>query len=216
MVITNVMVSAALIIISFTISFVIFYIYSDLKREKKWKLIQEIISQLINFIFFIWVAKILLNFSLFIKAPLTLLAYPSDSYTFYIAFIINSVLFIYINRKKRLDTTDFLEAFTIVFLTSSIIYELIDFLSNNNDRTLVYLLLLAFVLLAFLILQGRLKPKTLLTLSSFLWSFGILLLLNFYSVITIFGYILRLWFLPIFFVVSTLLIFLTMKEEDKQ
>lgn len=214
MVITNVMLAAGQLVISFTISFMIFFIYSDEPKEKKKKLIQEAMSQLINFIIFIWLIKIILNFSLFIKAPLTILAYPSDSYTFYFAFLLNSIIFIYFNRKNKSDSTDFTEAFTIIFLIASIIYELIQFISVNNNSSFGYLLLLSVILLIFLILQERFKAKLLLIVISFLWSGGMLALLNIYPVITVFDYIIRPWFLPLFFIMSTLLLFLTIREGE--
>lgn len=214
MVITNVMLAAGQLVISFTISFMIFFIYSDKPKEKKKKLIQETMSQLINFIIFIWLIKIILNFSLFIKAPLTILAYPSDSYTFYFAFLLNSIIFIYFNRKSKSDAADFTEAFTIIFLIASINYEFIQFISVNNNSSFGYLLLLSVILLIFLILQGRFKAKLLLIVISFLWSGGMLALLNIYPVITVFDYIIRPWFLPLFFIMSTLLLFLTIREGE--
>src|SRR5699024_145043 len=190
------------------------FIYSDKPKEKKKKLIQETMSQLINFIIFIWLIKIILNFSLFIKAPLTILAYPSDSYTFYFAILLNSIIFIYFNRKNKSDATDFTEAFTIIFLIASIIYEFIQFISVNNNSSFGYLLLLSVILLIFLILQGRFKAKLLLIVISFLWSGGMLALLNIYPVIIVFDYIIRPWFLPLFFIMSTLLLFLTIREGE--
>lgn len=61
--------SIGIIIISFVVGLIFFYMISYLSKEQRKAQIEEIVSQLINFIIFIWIGKIILNFSIFIKDP---------------------------------------------------------------------------------------------------------------------------------------------------
>src|SRR5690625_2609412 len=95
----QVLLSIAIIIISFVIGFIFFYIISPLSKEEKRKHIEELVSLLINFIIFIWVGKIIMNLAIFISDPLAVLAYPSDSSAFYIACLLIILNIIY--KTKR-------------------------------------------------------------------------------------------------------------------
>src|SRR5690625_4872518 len=87
--------------VSFIAGFIFFYIFSNLHKTEKKEHIQEITSLIINFIIFIWIAKILLNFNLLIKDPFAGLAYPSNSNSFYLAIVFITVnIFIKVKRES--------------------------------------------------------------------------------------------------------------------
>src|SRR5690625_3616935 len=71
---------------SFIAGFIFFYLMSALSKAKKKQQAEEVTSLLINFVIYIWIGKILLNFLTFIKDPLAVLAYPSNSHAFYISY----------------------------------------------------------------------------------------------------------------------------------
>lgn len=215
MVLTNVMLSMIVVIISFIAGGVAYYIFSEQRRREKVKIMEEIASVLINYVLFIWLAKVILNFSLFIREPLTILAYPATAEAFYLAFVFSAGLFIYHSGKKNADQGDFIKAFSMVFLITSIVYELVQFVWNNDESSFGYLLLLSTILIIFLIFERRVKIRFLAMVLITLWSAGMLLLFNFYPVVTVFGYIMRPVFVILFFVISNLIVFFTVGKEDE-
>lgn len=214
MVITNVMISVAEVVISFVAGAGGFYLFSDRSGKEKKDLLENILSSLINFVLFIWLSKVILNFPSFIREPLTILAYPGTAETFYLAFIFSAGLFLYQSWKKGVDQGEFIKAFSLVFLITSIIYELIQFTRNDNENSFGYILLLAAVLIIFLIFEQRMKTKFLIMVLIALWSAGMLLLNTIYPVVTVFGYIMRPAFIILFFAAGMLIVFFTIGKED--
>src|SRR5690606_27038035 len=78
--------------ISFALSLLAFYVMSTLPKEQRKEQVSEITSQLINFVLFLWLAKILLKLPLFVRDPLAVLAYPGNSEAFYLASLFTGVL----------------------------------------------------------------------------------------------------------------------------
>lgn len=216
MVVTNAMLSVVEITISFILGFLIYYIVSDQSRQQNKILIGKIISDLINFVLFIWLSKVILNLSLFVREPLTVLAYPGNADTFYLAFFFSAALFLYQSKIKKTDQSDYLIAFSMVFLITSLVYELIQLLWNNNAQSFGYILLLSTMLILFLIFENRLKIKFLIITLITMWSAGMLLLSRIYPVVTVFDYTIRPWFAVIFFIVSSIIIFFTVGKGDKK
>ena len=110
--------SIGIIIISFVVGLIFFYMISYLSKEQRKAQIEEIVSQLINFIIFIWIGKIILNFSIFIKDPLAILAYPSNAEAFYLAVLFSAILLFYKAYKKKFDVLQLATSFLSVFFRS--------------------------------------------------------------------------------------------------
>ncbi|WP_240510215.1 hypothetical protein [Virgibacillus profundi] len=108
--------SIGIIVISIVAGLIFFYIVSDLPKEKRKVHIEEMVAQLINFIIFIWLGKIILNFFIFIKDPLAILAYPSDSDAFYLALLFSAIVLMYKSKRNEIDILLFIESFLSVFL----------------------------------------------------------------------------------------------------
>lgn len=215
MVTTNVMISTGIVIISIAFGLGAFWMVSGLPGEQKKKQLEELVSQLINFILFIWLSKVILNFLLFINDPLAILAYPSNSLAFYMAFLFSAAFFVYKAKKKHIQAVVFIESFTMVFLTTSILYELIQFVWFDNASSFGCLLLLSVLLILFLLGQGRLKTDILIVGMNAIWSSGMGVLIYLYPLVTVFGYIIYPWFVGLFFVISTFLVFFTFRKEDE-
>lgn len=215
MVITNVMLAAAEVVISFLAGAGGFYLFSERSGKEKKVLLENILSSLINFVLFIWLSKVILNFPSFIKEPLTILAYPGTAGTFYLAFIFSAGLFLYQSKKKNAGQRDFIKVFSFVFLITSLVYELIQFTWNNDENSFGYLLLLSIILIIFLIFEKRVKARLLVMVMIVLWSGGILLLDSIYPVVTVFGYIMRPVFVILFFVIGNLIVFFTVGKEEE-
>src|SRR5699024_2275046 len=112
-----------IIIISLAVGVIFYYFFNNQPKSEKKKYTDELISQLINFIIFVWVGKILLNLSVFIEDPLAVLAYPGDSNAFYLAVLFTAIIVIYKGLRKNLNLFAFAESFTFVFLISLFFYE---------------------------------------------------------------------------------------------
>lgn len=190
------------IIISIGLAFAMFYFFSDLRKDEKKKYIDELISQLVNFILFIWAGKILLNISLFFRDPLAVLAYPSDSNAFYLAVLFTAIVIIYKKLRKNLNFIVFAENFTYVFLLAVFIYEFIQFILNEDQFSLGYLILFLTLLLLFYFMQGRVRMRTLLLTILIGLTVGLLVLGVTYPYVALFGYLIERWFILLFFTSS--------------
>ena len=132
MVVTSKLISIGILALSITAGFISFYIMSDLPKPQKKKQIEELTSLIINIIIFTWLGKIILNFSLFMEDPLAILAYPSNSDAFYLAILFSFILLVFKSKRSQMDGSAFTESFLTVFLTSSLIYEFIQLVWNDN------------------------------------------------------------------------------------
>ncbi|QQK80044.1 hypothetical protein HUG20_09180 [Salicibibacter cibi] len=213
MVITSSIISIGIIIASFTVGLVFYFLLSDLQKKEKKKHIEEVMSQLINFVIFIWVGKILFNLSLFLQEPMTILAYPADTSAFYLAVLFTAVTIVYKSICKNVDILAFVDVFAHVFLTASFFYEFMQ-LVLNNSYSLGYLIILAALLIMFVSMRGRL-PMPMLLMTVFVgWTAGVLVLTFIQPFATVFGYIIEPWFIGLFFVGSLLIMFVSKRKKD--
>ncbi|MBY7142484.1 hypothetical protein KFZ56_05200 [Virgibacillus sp. NKC19-3] len=202
MVITSNLMAIGTIVFGFGLGFIIFVMFGGLSKEKRKIYLEEMISQLINLVIFVWVGKIILNFPVFIEDPLTILAYPSDANSFYLAFLFSGLLFFYKSSKWQLDTLLFLESFLLVLLTASLTFEFIQYIWNDNPFAFGYLILLTILLLVFMFMQNRVASGTSILLILTVWSLGVLLLLFIQPFVTVFGYMITPWFLGLVFIIG--------------
>jgi len=192
--------SIGVIVISLIIGLVMFYLFSDLPKKERKKYIESLISQLINFIIFIWVGKILLNLPLFIQDPLAVLAYPGDSGAFYLAVLFTASLVFYKSLRKQLDLFIFAESFVQVFLISLFFYEFFRLNLEDNTYSLGSLVLLGVLLSAYFLLRHRVTTFKLLISVLIAWTLGLLVLNSIYPFVTVFGYLIEVWFIIAFFI----------------
>ena len=207
------LVSISIILISLLIGLASFYLVSDSTKEKKKALIDEMISQLIIFIIFIWIGKILINPSIFISDPMAVLAYPSNSNAFYLAVLFSGILLFYKSNRGKLNMKVFLQAFAQVFLVASFIYEFIQFAWYDNPFALGYMILVGIILVLFYFIQDRILVDKSLLMIVIGWSFGIMLLSLIQPYVTVFGYILSPWFAGLFFIVCLTLILSNQRKK---
>ncbi|WP_313886501.1 hypothetical protein [Bacillus sp. SD088] len=186
---------------------IFFYLSSNLSKENKKVHIEQMISELVNFIVFIWVGKIVLNISLFVQDPLAIFAYPSDSRSFYIAVLCSSVSLFLKAKKGKINVVSLSKSFLPVFLVGSFLYEFIYIVFLSKGGPNGYFILITIVLLLFLLLNGRLSTKLLFVMILAGWCFGILFLTFIQPFVTVFGYIMAPWFVGLFFIVNFFIIF---------
>lgn len=214
MVVVSKLMSFGMIALSMVVGFISFYIMSDLSKDQKNRHVEEMMSQLINFIIFIWLGKVVLNFSVFIKDPLAILAYPSNSEAFYLAVLFSALLLVYKSKRQRLDVQAFIESFLPVFLVASFVYEFIQLVWNHNTYAFGYLVLLTVLLVLFFLIRERLATNMLIMMILTVWSAGMLLLTFMQPFVTVFGFIMAPWFIGLFFIISFLIIIMKHRKRD--
>lgn len=192
--------SIAIIVISIIVGCIAFYVVSDLAKVQKKKQIETITSQLINFIIFIWLGKILVNFAIFIKDPLAVLAYPSNSSAFYLAVLGSALTLTYNAKRKQMNVLVFTHSFIQVFLVASFVYEFIQIAWHNNTYSIGYMVLLTTLLILFQLIRDRINPNTLTMIMLIGWSAGLIGLTFVQPFVTVFGYIMAPWFVGLFFI----------------
>lgn len=199
--------STQLISISITITSIFggilsFYMMSDLPKEQRKSHIEEITSQLINFVLFIWAGKIILNFPVFITDPMAILVYPSDSSAFYLAVLFSSLLLIYKSQRCQMNVVLLIQSFIFVFLIASFLYEFMQYSWYDNTYSFGYMVLLGILLILFLTAQGRIGNHTLISALLIGWSLGIYIITTIQPFVTVFGYMMTPWFVGLFFAVN--------------
>lgn len=203
-----------MIALSLAVGFLSFYIFSSLTKEEKKVQLGELTSQLINFILFIWLGKIILNISIFISDPLSILAYPSDSKSFYFAIILIALLLLYKSQRKNMNVLPLFESFTHIFLIGSFVYEFMQFVVEDNSYAFGYLILSSILIGIFFFLQDRLPVEMLLIFIVTIWSIGIIILGLVQPFVTVFGYIMAPWFVALFFGLSVLGLVIKLRKRD--
>ncbi|WP_233539000.1 hypothetical protein [Planococcus halotolerans] len=187
-----------IIAISFALAFLAFYLMSNLTKEQRKQQISEITSQLINFVLFLWLAKILLNLPLFVQDPLAALAYPSNSEAFYLAAIFTGIL-VYVKAKQgKIAGGRLAHTFLQIFLAASFIYEFIQMTWRENSFSLPYLVVFGLLLALLHVLQGRMNPLNQISIVLGAAAVGFFTINFMLPYLSIFGYIVEPWFLALF------------------
>jgi len=206
----NAQATIAIIIISLGVGILSFYLMSGLSKKKMY--MEELVSQLINFVIFMWIGKILLNFSVFIKEPLTILAYPSNSHAFYLAVLFSIVTIGIKSKREKVDVVPFLNAFIHVFLLSSFVYEFIQIVWNNNAYSIKYMGLLAVLIVAIIVIRDRISIYRVNIFMLIGWTLGALGLAFIMPLLMVFGYTISPWFLGLILVFCLTVIMLQRKK----
>ncbi|MFD2627679.1 hypothetical protein [Oceanobacillus kapialis] len=194
MVIASKLMVIGMIALSLAIGFLTFYLFSDLSKEKKKKHIEELTSQLINFVVFVWLGKIVLNLSTFLSDPLSILAYPSDSKAFYFAIVLTAFSLLYKSKRKKINLLPLMGSFIHIFLLSSFVHEFIQLVIGDNTYSFGYLILLAILIGAFFILREHVTIAIQLIIQLTTYFIGMVILSIVNPFVTVFGYIVEPWF----------------------
>lgn len=198
--------SIAIIILSLSMGFLTYYLLSDLAKENKKNHMEEVLGQLINFVIYIWVGKIILNLSTFIVDPLAILSYPSNSHAFYLAVLLSVITILIQYKRGRIDVLPFLNAFTHIFLTASFVYEFMQIILNENTYSMGYMGLVALLIVAFVVMRDFVSPHWLNLVIFLGWSIGSLGLSVMMPIMMVFGYTMAPWFLVLMLITCCLLI----------
>lgn len=209
------LISIGIISLSIMIGLGTFYVISDLSKQKRREHIEGIVSQLINFILYIWVGKIILNFSVFIKDPLAILAYPSSSHAFYFAILLSTLVYLLKSKDAFKNDPRFIESLVFVSLVTVFVYEFIQLVWNSNAYAFGTLIVVGFLLILFISLREKIAFSTLLIVTITAWSGGMMLLAFIQPIVTLFGYIITPWFVGLFYLISMFIIINKRRRERR-
>jgi hypothetical protein len=205
--------SVGMIILSLGVGFFTYYFISDLAKEKKKTYMGELLEQLMNFVIYIWIGKILLNLSVFIKDPLSILAYPSNSTAFYLAFFASVLTITIKSKRQKIKINPLLNAFIYVFLIASFIYEFIQIVWNDNTYSIRYMGLLAVLIIVVIMIRDRIATDRFNLILLVGWTLGTLGLALRMPFTMVFGYTISPWFLG--FILIACLTILIFKKRKK-
>lgn len=183
--------------ISFALALLAFYIMSRLSEVQRKKQASEIVSQLINFVLLLWLAKILLKLPLFLQDPVAVLAYPANSDAFCLAALFTGLLIFYQSKKKKIQGEVFAHSLLQVILTALFVYEFIQLVWSDHPFSFSYLLIYGSLLLMFHLLQERVSRKIQMGSVLFAAAAGFFIISFFVPYLSVFGYILDAWFLAL-------------------
>ncbi|MCZ2259992.1 hypothetical protein [Sporosarcina sp. G11-34] len=201
----SVQTSIAIMVLSLLMGFLSFYSLSNLPKKIKKIYMEELMSQLTNFVIFMWGSKIILNFLVFINDPLAILAYPGDSKSFYLAVLFTIVTTGVKAKRKKIDIATFFTAFIFLFLTTSFVYEFIQVVWNKNTYFVNYLGLLAVLIVALVIMRDRIVEDRLSVIIFISWTVGTLVLAVTMPLMMILGYTILPWFLVLLLLFTLLM-----------
>lgn len=201
-------------IVSIGLGFIVFYVFSNLGKDQKINLIRETLSQIINFVLFIWLSKSLLNLSLLFRDPLAMLAYPSGSKAFYLALLFSAGLIFYSHRKGRIDGWPFVESLWFTLLPAAFFYEFIRLIWSGDIYAFGGIILYGIMLIAFLGMGEKIPQLVASSILIALWTSGMMLGVLTQTYPTTFGYVIEPWFIFLFFTISQTMIYLNYKRRD--
>jgi len=203
---TTVMSTIGKLILSFFIGGLFFYIMSDETKEVKKQQIEIIFSLLVNFIIFMWVGKIVQHLPLLFKDPLAILAYPSNSNSFYIATVLIIVNLIYRFIRHNEDVSCIFQAFLPAFIASLFVYEFTELVIQGYSQNWFSFIWLLIVLLIYVFWGNRKVFAN--GIIFLLWVSGQLIIAIKQTYTTIFGYmIIPMYFVLLLMITSSIIIY---------
>ena len=209
---TTVMMSIGILVISFILGFLFYFLLANEAKERKKQHAENIVSLLINFILYIWIGKIVIHINLFVQDPLAVLAYPSDSRAFYMASVLIMVNIYYLVTKKRQAGRPLFNTFVPVFIAASFIFEFTQLVIYKNDNVWLILFLWMLLLIGYVLIYGK-WANTLVNVIFAIASLIILCILSLIKdTVTIFGYMIS----PFYFISLLILVFIIIVYSNRR
>jgi|SRR5690625_598909 len=194
----QVLIELGVLLGSFIFGILFYYFVTPATKEEKKEQIDLVSSQIINFVIFIWLGKILYHVKLFIQDPFAVLAYPSNSEAFYIATAIFVGTIAIQSYRKKISISSLVTVFTPVVIASSFLYEFIQ-MQFFQKNALIYLALLILLLFGYILLDKTAMNQSALI---FTWAAGLLILSYLAPFIMIFQFLISRIFIIIVMIIS--------------
>lgn len=188
------------IILSFIVGVILYYVLSILSKAEKKQQIDALISLLINFVLYIWLGKVLAHLQQFFRDPLAVLARPSDAQTLYIALILVTINILYLVVYRKVKVSGLMYTFVPVFIGASFTYEFIKIVFLSNTSTWGYLSLLLILVIGMVSLYEKIESTLFIVIIMATWIIGQFILSFLFPYIVVFTYLISILFLGIAFV----------------
>ncbi|MFC0016040.1 MULTISPECIES: hypothetical protein [Allobacillus] len=214
MILTTKIYAIAMILISMIVAIAIYYIMTNASKEEKRKQLNELTSQLVNFVLYIWLAKILLNLSLFLEDPLAVLAYPSNGEAFYLATLFTVITIAIQSYRGKLQVIPLVLTFIPVFLISVFFFEFLQLTIMDDLFVIGNIIVSGLLIVCYYWVHEKVSVDVLLMVMLAGWSAGMLALTLIQPFVTLFDYLMKPWFIGLFFVVMFSLILLKRKRWE--
>lgn len=136
-------------------SALLYYLQSEQSKKVKKQVVDDILGHIIRLVLIMWAIKIVRHFSLFLTDPLAILAYPSDTNTFYLALVFVLVIAWLEGRWKKKDVFSLLPPFFYMLFITLFIYESYVLFIQQSLYSFPYYLVLASILISYLIVPQK-------------------------------------------------------------
>ncbi|WP_058308803.1 hypothetical protein [Gracilibacillus massiliensis] len=137
-------------IASFVIGFILFYFLSPFEKQRTKQLLDTVSNIFLTLIISLWIGKILWNIDVFVKDPMAILTYPSNTLALYLALILTIGYTWWKWIRTFASYQDHLYVFTTIFLLASFLNSFMEqIFFQTNWQYLVGLLILLSYLIAF-------------------------------------------------------------------
>ncbi|MFB1050172.1 hypothetical protein [Paraliobacillus sp. JSM ZJ581] len=204
--------SLLILVVSFVIGVIFFWFTSSIDKKEKSGYLDQVTSMLLSFILTLIGSKILLNWSLFLDDPIAVLAFPSNSTSFYIAFVGLLAYMGYTVKVKNKSFTTMSLSFFIVFLMSSFSFLIGQLLLLRMDVSLIELSVHFLLLMMWILFQAKMKEQSIVGVMIIIFG-SIKLALSFFSTMFLFTFPLHSWFYFLLIVLGLLLFFIRKGRE---
>lgn len=171
MVFTTALETIGLLIVSYALGCLFYYVVATEKGQRKRRLLDGFLSLTINFVIFIWVGKIVSQGLRIFRDPLATLAYPSNALAIYMATALFIAHLIYRRMRKQIRDEILVPVAIPVVLATIFIYESMRILLYSDKTSLMFVVFLMVLLLIQLF-----RPEHLQDLNMGIYLFLIFLL----------------------------------------
>ena len=167
------------------ISAILYYLRSEQSKTVKKQVVDDILGHIIRLVLMMWTIKIIRHFSLFLNDPLAVLAYPSDTNTFYLGLMFVIIIALVEGVWKKKDVLSLLPPFFYMLFLTLFVYESYVLFIQQSMYSFPYYLVLASTIMSYLIFSEKrtVWNKTWWAVS--IWTLGSLVIFPFQSLVTI-------------------------------
>lgn len=141
--------------LSFIFAIIMFYIMDEEDAKVKRKKIDDLLSLLLQFIIYIWLAKMIWDLPMLFRHPFSVLAYPSNSTHFYTATVLTSLHFYWQHRHDKSAIQARLNMFIRVALLALFMYEFLEIILNPYTQLDLYFVLLTVIVALMTLYQKK-------------------------------------------------------------
>src|SRR5699024_5533302 len=207
--------SLLLLIVSFIVGIIVYYIFSPLDKKERKQHLDWITTLLVVFIISLWIGKGIKQYSILFSHPLSVIVYPADRWVFYIAVALLVGYIILMKFWKDKGNLNDLYAGLYILFTAQFVYEFIHYIAEEQTGY-IWLVFLYGMLVALLVFLNQREEKLMIASGLMgICSIGNILYGLFYEG-TLFHFYTDVWFWSVWLVISVrLFVFARQREMHK-